>query len=53
MIWSCLEGLDEGPQKNSDGVALPQEFDQPSGTKQPQEADIDEILLQNSTNITC
>ena len=45
-IGQCLEGLDERPQKNSDGIALPQEFYQSSSSKQPQEAHIDEILLQ-------
>ena len=45
-VRQSLEGLDEGPQKNANGVALPQKLDQTGGTKQPQEANIDKILLQ-------
>ena len=45
-VGQSLEGLDEGPQKNSDGVALPQELDQPSCAKQPKETNVDEILLK-------
>ena len=44
-VRQSLKGLDEGPQKNANGVALPQQFDQASGTKQPQESNIDKILL--------
>lgn len=40
-----LEGLDEGPQQDADGVALPQELDEPSGSEQPQEAQVQQPVL--------
>ena len=41
-----LEGLDEGPQQDADGVTLPQQLDEPSGSEKPQEAQVDEVILQ-------
>lgn len=41
-----LEGLHEGPQQDADGVALTQQLDEPGGTEQTQEAEIDEVVLR-------
>lgn len=38
-----LEGLNEGPQQDSDGVALPQQFDQTSSSEQLQETHVERI----------
>lgn len=40
-----LEGLDEGPQQDADGVTLPQQLDEPSGSKKPQEAQVQQPVL--------
>lgn len=38
-----LEGLDESPEEDSDGVALPQELNEPGCTKQLQETHIKRV----------
>ena len=48
-----LKRLYEGPQEDPDRVALSQQLDQASCSKQPQEADVDKIFLQNSYNRGC
>lgn len=45
-VGKSLERLDEGPQKDTDGVALPQQLHKTSCAKQAQKADIDEVFLQ-------
>lgn len=42
-----LEGLDEGPQQDSDGLSLPEQLDETSCSEQPQEAQVDEVILRN------
>ena len=42
-----LEGLDEGPQQDSDGLSLPEQLDETSCSEQPQEAQVDEVVLRN------
>lgn len=41
-----LEGLHEGPEQDADGVALAQQLDEPRGAEQPQEAEVDEVVLR-------
>lgn len=43
-----LEGLDKGPQEDADSFSLSQELDEASCSEQPQEAQVDEIILQQS-----
>lgn len=40
-----LEGLDEGPQQDANGVALPQQLDETSRPEQPQETQVDQLVL--------
>ena len=46
MRSTHLERLNEGPQKNADGVTLTKELDETSGTEQPQERHVHAIRLQ-------
>lgn len=41
-----LEGLDEGPEQNADGVPLAQELDETRRSEQTQEAQTDEVVLE-------
>ena len=46
-VWGeNLKTLDEGPEENPDGVALPQQLDQSRGSEQPEEANIEEVFLK-------
>lgn len=49
-----LEGLYKGPQQDADGVTLPQQLDEPSGSEQPQEAQVQQSVLldMNTTSST-
>lgn len=40
-----LEGLHECPEKDADGVALPQQLDESSRAEQPQEPHVERIIL--------
>lgn len=40
-----LEGLHKGPEKNSDGVTLTEEFDEPGSSEEAEEAQVDEVIL--------
>lgn len=40
-----LEGLNEGPQQDADGVALSQQLDETSGSEQPQKTQVDHLVL--------
>lgn len=40
-----LEGLDEGPQQDADGVALPQQLDEAGSSEQPQKAQVQQPVL--------
>ena len=49
-VRQSFEGLNEGPQKDPDGVTLTQEFDQTSRSKQLQEAHVERVHeLQEDT----
>lgn len=41
-----LEGLDESPQEDADGVALAKQLDQPRCPEEAKEAQVDEVVLQ-------
>lgn len=41
-----LEGLDEGPEQNADGVALAEQLDESCGAEEAEEAEVDEVVLQ-------
>lgn len=41
-----LEGLDEGPEQDADGVALAEQLDEPGGPEEAEEAEVDEVVLQ-------
>ena len=45
-VGQGLERLDERPQEDPDGVALPEELDQTGGSEQTQEAHVDEVFLK-------
>lgn len=45
LVCEHLEGLDKGPQQDADGVALPQQLDEPSGSEQPQETQVQQTVL--------
>lgn len=45
-----LEGLNEGPEQDADGFSLPQQLDETSCSEQPQETQVDEIILQQRRN---
>lgn len=40
-----LERLHKGPEKNSDGVTLTEEFDEASSSEEAEEAQVDEVIL--------
>lgn len=42
-VGQRLEGLNEGPEEDADGVTLPQQFDQTGRSKQLQEAHVDRV----------
>lgn len=42
-VGQSLEGLDKSPQENTDGVTLPEQFDQASCSKQLQETHVELI----------
>jgi len=44
-----LERLNKRPQENSYRVSLSKQFDKASGTKQSQETEVDETVLQHTT----
>lgn len=41
-----LKGLDEGPKQDADGVALAKQLDQPCCPEEAEEAQVDEVVLQ-------
>ena len=41
-----LEGLNKGPQQDADGVALPQQLNETSRSEQPQETQVDHLVLR-------
>ena len=41
-----LEGLDEGPQQDTDGLSLPEQLDETGCPEEPQEAQVYEVVLQ-------
>lgn len=41
-----LEGLHECPEQDADGVALAEELDEPGCAEEPQEAEVDEVVLR-------
>jgi hypothetical protein len=43
-----LKRLYKSPEEYPDGVALTQQFDQPSGSKQAQETNVDEVFLRTN-----
>jgi hypothetical protein len=45
-IRQRFEGLDKGPEKYTDCVSLPEEFNQPSGTKQSQETQTGKLFAE-------
>ena len=44
--WGNLKTLDEGPEENPDGVALPQQLDQTRCSEEPKKANIEEVFLK-------
>lgn len=40
-----LKRLDKGPEQDTDGVALPQELDESGSSEQPQETEVDQLVL--------
>lgn len=44
-LFAHLEGLDECPQQDADGVALPEQLDETSRSEQSQEAQVDHLVL--------
>ena len=50
-VGQRLERLHERPQQDPDRLALAQQLDEAGGAEQPQEAHVDEVLLQIPRNI--
>lgn len=48
-MYTHLEGLNEGPQQDADGVSLSQQLDETSRSEEPQEAQIDHFVLGHMT----
>lgn len=48
-VFTHLEGLNKGPQQDTDGVALPQQLDETSRSEQPQETQVDHFVLGEKT----
>ena len=48
-VGQGLEGLDEGPEQDSDRVALSKQFHETCGTEQTEKTDVDEVFLQFKT----
>ena len=46
-VGQRFERLHEGPQQDADGVALPQQLDQPRRAEQPQETHVEEVFLKS------
>lgn len=44
-VTEYLKGLNEGPQQDADGLSLSQQLDEASCPEQPQEAQVDEVIL--------
>lgn len=42
-VRQSFEGLHEGPEENADCVALPEQLDEASGSKQLQEAHVESV----------
>lgn len=40
-----LEGLHKGPEKDSDGVTLSEEFDEPGSSEEAEKTQVDEVIL--------
>ena len=49
-IWKSLERLDERPEQDPDGVALPEKLDQTGRSEQPEKAHVDEVSLVEGKN---
>lgn len=49
-MYTHLEGLNEGPQEDADGVSLSQQLDETSCSEEPQEAQIDHFVLGHMTD---
>lgn len=45
-VSTHLEGLNKGPQQDADGVALPQQLNETSRSEQPQETQVDHLVLR-------
>ena len=48
MFFDHLERLNEGPEKNADGVALPEKLDETGGSEKTEEPNVDEVFLQEA-----
>lgn len=46
ILLTYLEGLDEGPEEDADGLSLSQQLQKTSCSEEPQKAQVDEIILQ-------
>lgn len=40
-----LEGLHKGPEEDSDGVTLSEEFDEPGSSEEAEKTQVDEVIL--------
>lgn len=49
-MYTHLEGLNEGPQEDADGVSLSQQLNETSRSEEPQEAQIDHFVLGHKTD---
>ena len=48
VFFDHLERLNEGPEKNADGVALPEKLDETGGSEKTEEPNVDEVFLQEA-----
>lgn len=51
MARTHLEGLDKSPQQDADGVALPEQLDEPRCPEEAEEAKVDEVVLRGGKTV--
>lgn len=43
--------MNEGPEQDADGFSLPEQLDETSCPEQPQETQVDEVILRQRRNV--
>lgn len=53
VCFNNLEGLDKGPEQDADGFSLSEQLDEASGSEEPEEAQVDEVVLRQGVRNQC